>query len=110
MRGSASVILIRESAEWLSVQPDMTPSMVTGNIFILRMPGRLKADVFPRVSGVTSRQRAKTMYLEHGTKPAANEITGANAGGPRLLLIRTRSAARIAQFCRYPSSHAYFRH
>ena len=28
----------------------------------------------------------------------ANKITGANAGGPRWLPIRTRWAARIAQF------------
>ena len=29
-----------------------------------------------------------------------NKITGANAGGPRRLAIRTRWAARIAQFWR----------
>jgi hypothetical protein len=29
-----------------------------------------------------------------------NKITGANAGGPRLLKIRALRAARIAQFCR----------
>jgi hypothetical protein len=29
-----------------------------------------------------------------------NKITGANAGGPRQLAIRTRWAARVAQFCR----------
>jgi hypothetical protein len=32
-----------------------------------------------------------------------NKITGANAGGPRLLPGRTRLAARIAQFWRYPA-------
>jgi len=31
-----------------------------------------------------------------------NKITGANAGGPRLLPMRTRWAARVAQFCRCP--------
>jgi predicted esterase len=30
-----------------------------------------------------------------------NKVTGANAGGPRQLRIRTRWAARVAQFCRY---------
>ncbi len=30
-----------------------------------------------------------------------NKITGANAGGPRQLLIRARWAARIAQFWRW---------
>jgi hypothetical protein len=30
----------------------------------------------------------------------ANKITGANAGGPRQLAMRTRWAARVAQFCR----------
>lgn len=29
-----------------------------------------------------------------------NKVTGANAGGPRQLRIRTRWAARVAQFCR----------
>lgn len=33
-------------------------------------------------------------------KRAANEVTGANAGGPYLLPIWTLRAARIAQFCR----------
>jgi len=38
-----------------------------------------------------------------------NEITGANAGGPRRLLIRKRWAARIAQFRRYAfGSHLVF--
>ena len=31
----------------------------------------------------------------------ANQITGANAGGPRQLSMRTRWAARVAQFHRY---------
>ena len=31
----------------------------------------------------------------------SNKITGANAGGPRQLPMRTRWAARVAQFCRY---------
>jgi hypothetical protein len=31
----------------------------------------------------------------------ANKITSANAGGPRRFAIRSRWAARIAQFCRY---------
>lgn len=35
------------------------------------------------------------------TMETPNEITGANAGGPRQLAIRMRWAARIAQFCRY---------
>lgn len=29
-----------------------------------------------------------------------NQITGANAGGRRQLPMRTRSAARVGQFCR----------
>ena len=33
-----------------------------------------------------------------GGKP--NKITGANAGGPRQLPMRTRWTARVAQFCR----------
>jgi hypothetical protein len=33
-------------------------------------------------------------------KQMPNQITGANAGGRRLLLMRTRWAARVAQFCR----------
>ena len=32
-----------------------------------------------------------------------NKITGANAGGPRLLPMRTRWAARVAQFWRWLS-------
>jgi hypothetical protein len=34
----------------------------------------------------------------------ANKITRANAGGRRQLPIRTRLAARIAQFCRWAVS------
>ena len=39
----------------------------------------------------------------------ANEITGANAGGPRQLPMRTRWAARVAQFWRSagPSQYQY---
>jgi hypothetical protein len=37
-----------------------------------------------------------------------NQITGANAGGPYLLAIRTLWAARIAQFCRYSSGGSSF--
>jgi len=32
-----------------------------------------------------------------------NQITGPNAGGPRQLAIRTPLAARVGQFCRWPS-------
>ena len=32
----------------------------------------------------------------------ANKITGANAGGRRQLPLRTRRAARVAQFWRWP--------
>jgi hypothetical protein len=32
-----------------------------------------------------------------------NQITGANAGGPRRLLMGTCWAARIAQFCSWPA-------
>ena len=35
-----------------------------------------------------------------------NQVTGANAGGPYLLAIRTLWAARIAQFCRSEHDHA----
>jgi outer membrane protein assembly factor BamE (lipoprotein component of BamABCDE complex) len=38
------------------------------------------------------------------TRP--NKITGANAGGPRPLPIRTRWAARVAQFWRWRLDHA----
>ena len=36
-----------------------------------------------------------------------NEVTGANAGGPRPLPIRVRWAARIAQFCRWTSAATF---
>jgi hypothetical protein len=36
-----------------------------------------------------------------------NKITGANAGGPRRLAMRTRRAARIAQFNRSARSGAW---
>src|SRR5437773_3779209 len=38
--------------------------------------------------------------MTESMKQWANQITGANAGGPRLLPIRTRWVARIAQFQR----------
>ena len=38
----------------------------------------------------------------------ANKITGANAGGPRQLSIRTPWAARIAQFYRFSRSKSEF--
>ena len=34
-----------------------------------------------------------------------NKITGANAGGPRQLPMRTRWAARVARFGRYTATH-----
>jgi hypothetical protein len=34
-----------------------------------------------------------------------NKITGANAGGARQLTMRTRWAARVAQFCRSAATH-----
>ena len=34
-------------------------------------------------------------------RPLPNKVTGANAGGPRQLPMRTHWAARIAQFCRW---------
>ena len=37
---------------------------------------------------------------------AANEVTGANAGGPRLLPVRAHWAARIAQFNRWAAPDA----
>jgi len=37
-------------------------------------------------------------------KTLANKITGANAGGSRQLPMRTRWAARVAQFCRSANS------
>jgi hypothetical protein len=36
--------------------------------------------------------------------PLPNKITGANAGGPRQLAMRTRWAARVAQFWRSAAS------
>jgi len=38
--------------------------------------------------------------LRQQVQNMANKITGANAGGPHQLAIRTRWAARVAQFCR----------
>ena len=38
----------------------------------------------------------------------ANKITGANAGGPRQLPMRTRWAARVAQFHRSAASASRF--
>jgi hypothetical protein len=47
------------------------------------------------------------VFLHRGLAPhqftpmsGAHPITGANAGGPPQLSIRTRWAARVAQFCR----------
>ncbi len=36
-------------------------------------------------------------------KKEGNQITGANAGGPRQLPVRTHWAARIAHFTRWPA-------
>ena len=40
-------------------------------------------------------------------KEPPNKITGANAGGPRQLPMRTRWAARVAQFGRWANEKAY---
>src|SRR5207253_3973087 len=53
--------------------------------------GLLSGDDFP---GAAHFQRIRM------TISSANKITGANAGGPRRLRIRTRWAARVAQFGR----------
>jgi len=41
-----------------------------------------------------------------GQDMTANQITGANVGGPRLLAIRMRWAAHVAQFRRSPKMRA----
>ena len=45
-------------------------------------------------------QTAVAAFLGRGTLRMPNKITGANAGGQHQLPMRTRWAARVAQFCR----------
>ena len=49
------------------------------------------------------KQLRRRMFLSTMATPF-NEITGANAGGLRLLPIRTHWAARIAQFRRWAAT------
>jgi hypothetical protein len=53
-------------------------------------------------SGCRRRQDATISLRTESVMPmkAFNKITGANAGGPRRLPMRTRWAARVAQFGR----------
>ena len=51
------------------------------------------------MAGYVEATRSQDSSSDSMTLP--NKITGANAGGPCRLPIRTRSAARIAQFQRY---------
>jgi hypothetical protein len=41
------------------------------------------------------------LHLRLRSEKGPNKITGANAGGPRQLAIRTRWTARVAEFYRY---------
>jgi hypothetical protein len=50
---------------------------------------------------LTSPNAFSRTFLNDMRSTPPNKITGANAGGPCQLPIRTRRAARIAQFCRW---------
>jgi hypothetical protein len=52
------------------------------------------------------RHRTRRRHTELMRNEMANKITGANAGGPRLFPMRTRWAARVAQFGRSAHPHA----
>ena len=52
------------------------------------------------VGAVSSEALERYWLLSMTPSRLPNKITGANAGGPRQLPIRTRWAARVAQFCR----------
>jgi hypothetical protein len=64
----------------------------------VRLRVREKWEIYHAPQGATYIEWVRGVWI---TNAALNKITGANAGSPGWLPIRTRWAARIAQFCRW---------